>query len=187
MVLFVWKSVVRISALFTGKMNRFTSSPLFFLFLRIQVDESLEEYEDEFAELEEEDYNDLLDEQEETDELDQEKEELKEEAQETEEEINEGDYSTSSNGADDIYQEEVDDVFEQEEEILEEEYYEEEAAWYWDEYPSSYDDEVYDDGYWVRLKYFAQRLNHFEIKFFLNYISNAHLFMFLLPFSLKNC
>ena len=168
-------------------MNWFTSSPLFFLSLRIQVDEDLEEYEDEFAELEEEDYNDLLDEQEETYELDQEKEELKEEAQETEEEINEGDYSTSSNGADDIYQEEVDDVFEQEEEILEEEYYEEEAAWYWDEYPSSYDDEVYDDGYWVRLKYVAQRLNHFEIKFFSRLYFECTLIHLSFALFSKNC
>lgn len=94
-------------------------------------EQDLEEYEDEFAEMADEDYSEFVEEQNETAELDEEKEELKEEAEETEEEINDGDYS-SSNGADDVY-----------------DYYEEEAAWYWDEYPSSYDDEIYDDGYWM--------------------------------------
>lgn len=122
-------------------MNLFTSTCLFFFCLRVQDEQDLEEYEDEFAEMADEDYSEFVEEQNETAELDEEKEELKEEAEETEEEINDGDYS-SSNGADDVY-----------------DYYEEEAAWYWDEYPSSYDDEIYDDGYWVRLKDLVQRFD----------------------------
>ena len=162
-------------------MNSFSSIRLFLLCLCVQVDQDLEDYQDEFAELEDEDYSDLVEEQEETAELDEEKEELKEKAEETEEEINDGDYSSSSNGADDIYEDVADEAFEEEEEELEEEYYEEEAEWYWDEYPSSYDDELYDDAYWVRPKDLVQRLMKFRSRPF-SFLSNS--LIFILPFIL---
>ena len=60
---------------------------------------------------------------------------------------------------DDIYDDVADDAYEEEEEEIEEEYYEEEEEWYWDEYPSSYDDDIYEDDYWVRPNYLVGSLN----------------------------
>jgi len=45
---------------------------------------------------------------------------------------------------------------EEEEEEIEEEYEEtmyEDDAFYWDEYPTYYDDDLYEDEYWVRPKF----------------------------------
>lgn len=118
-------------------------------------EEILEEYADEYADLADEDYNEFVDEQDTTYDLEEEKDEIEEEVEETEEEINEMDSSSSSNGeastTDDLYEEMAEDVLEEEEEEeeMEEGYYDYyEDDWYWDEYPSSYDDDLYEDEYW---------------------------------------
>lgn len=62
---------------------------------------------------------------------------------------------------DDVYEEFGEEFEEEEEEEIEEEYEEEvygDDEWYWDEYPSNYDDDYFEDEYWVRPNTFSRAL-----------------------------
>jgi len=117
-------------------------------------EELLEDYEDEYADLADEDYDEFADAQDNTIAFDEEKEEAEEEVEETEDEIEEKHFTykggSNEKTEEEEEEEEIEEVFEEEEyeEEMEEEYGYADDEWYWDEYPDYYDDDSFEDDYW---------------------------------------
>ena len=135
-----------------------------------EVEEDYSEYADEYDQYIDEDLSDYEDAEEDMENLEDEKAEVEEEVEQTESEVEQQKESTpsygngssgssssqqsSNSGGDEGIAEEEEIAEEAEEAEVEEvvEEYEEseygEDEWYWDEYPSSYDDDLYEDEYW---------------------------------------
>jgi hypothetical protein len=133
-----------------------------------EIEEDYSEYAEEYDKYTDEDLEDFEAEEQEMENLEDEKEAVEQEVEQTESEIDQqkqstpsshgngssGGTQTSSNGEEESIAEEeeiAEEVEETEEEEIIEEYENSEYGddvWYWDEYPTSYDDDIYEDAYW---------------------------------------
>ncbi|KAG7359106.1 hypothetical protein IV203_015695 [Nitzschia inconspicua] len=114
-------------------------------------EQEYQEYAEDYEEYADEDYSDAVEAEEELEGLESQQEEIEKEVEETESEIDEETNNNSDHGTPIPSSPPQSEKEAPEEEIIEESVNDDNAVddeWYWDELPSSYDDDWFEDEYW---------------------------------------